>query len=112
MFTALAFEAPRLSPPAVDVSSPCPAATLMLLAPLRVMLPPLMARPAEPVSTDVNVLAPPTDWAVVRSTQHCEVHPVPPLATDRVPEAKLPLASADTAPAPKAVRRMAPDAVM
>src|ERR1700694_2145115 len=58
--------------------------------------------------TEVKVLAPPTDWAVVRSTQQTEVQLVPPLATDKVPELRLPEASEETAPVPRVVMSTLP----
>jgi len=83
-----------------------------LLAPLRAMLPPLMASPAEPVRTEVNVLTPPTLWAVVKSTKFWVDEPVPPLAMERVPEERLPSASEETAPAPRTDSLTAPLAVI
>jgi len=63
------------------------------------------------VVVEVNVLAPPTDWTVVKSTKFWVDEPVPPLAMERVPEERLPSASEETAPAPRADSLVAPATV-
>lgn len=63
-------------PPAVKV----PAMTVFPVAAATVIFDAPTAKSPE------NVFAPATVWAVVKSTKFCVADPVPPLATDKVPE--------------------------
>src|SRR5947209_8097600 len=77
------------------------------LAPVTLAVPATL-KPAFAVTRLLKVFAPATVCAVVRSTQHCAVQPVPPLATDSVPLLSWPPALATTAPAPSPLKVTAP----
>ena len=83
------------------------APPLAVVAPVSEVVPATVS-PELAVSVLVKVLAPPTDWTVVKSTKFWVDEPVPPLAMERVPEERLPDASEETAPAVKLLRATVP----